>query len=71
MSHDEARFFGFTIALADIRAFASMSELHAVLRLRDPKGASDWSTDDVWCCLSSRIGSGRARPAIAAAWEGP
>lgn len=55
MSREEALFIGFAVALADTGAFATMSELHAVLRLRVPEAASHWLTDDVWHCLTSRI----------------
>ncbi|WP_395645195.1 hypothetical protein [Terricaulis sp.] len=55
MSREEALFIGFAAALADTGAFATMSELHSVLRLRTPEAARNWLTDDVWHCLSSRI----------------
>lgn len=63
MDPEEALFIGFACALADSGAFANMSELHVVLRARESKAASDWLTDDVWFCLSSRIeGAWSRRP---------
>ena len=61
MNREEALFVGSAVALADTGAFATMSELHAILRLRAPKAASDGLTDDIWYCLSSRIQLARAR----------
>jgi len=60
MDPDEALFIGLACALADTGVFMNMSELHVALRARHRKAASDWLTDDVWFCLSSRIAGRRA-----------
>lgn len=54
MTREEADFISDAAAPADTGFFPTMGELHAVLRILWPHGASAWLTDDVWHCLDAR-----------------
>lgn len=54
MTRDEADFISDAAALADAGFFLTMGELHAVLRILWPRGASVWLKDDLWHCLDAR-----------------
>lgn len=61
MTREEADFISKASTLADTGVFASVSDLHAVLRTLWLKSASNWMTDDVWQLLARRCEVARLR----------